>query len=440
MSTLQYFLSFLVSFSSILIPIICHEFDHLQPNNHVAFFIFGDSLFDAGMNRYINTTTDYQANFWPYGETFSNYPTGRFSNGRLVPDFIAEYAKLPLIPTYLPYNNQPFVYGVNFAFGGAGALVESHHGYVVDLETHLSYFNIVQKKLKQKLGDAEAKTLLSKSVYFFSVGDNDYIVLFNSNSTYKSVLQSYKSRKEYVGMVIGDLTSTIKEIYKKGGRKFAFVNLLPLGCLPGVKILAPGNSGSCLEADLEMARLHNKELHKALQELESQLEGFKYANHDLYSSLGERINNPSRYGFKEATACCGIGPGRENHTCGGKGGYGWNSHSCKYIGKGQFMNWKDIWRRHVGMRRIFCFVKQRGPTGSEKHLGGIFLYEIGIGWFVLMIIIHLVKGRLSRQHAGVGPPAFWASCGGLRLVCFACGLFGVVFPFAWDLLWAGIGK
>lgn len=88
MSTLQYFLSFLVSFSSILIPNICHELDHRLPKNHVAFFIFGDSLFDAGMNNYINTTADFQANFWPYGETFFNYPTGRFSDGRLMPDFI----------------------------------------------------------------------------------------------------------------------------------------------------------------------------------------------------------------------------------------------------------------------------------------------------------------------------------------------------------------
>ncbi|XP_044496815.1 GDSL esterase/lipase 1-like [Mangifera indica] len=318
MSTLQYFLSFLVSFSSILIPNICHELDHRLPKNHVAFFIFGDSLFDAGMNNYINTTADFQANFWPYGETFFNYPTGRFSDGRLMPDFIAEYAKLPLIPTYLPYKNRPFVYGANFASGGAGALVESHQGYVVDLETQLSYFSTVEKRLKKKLGDAEAKTLLSKSVYLFSVGGNDYLVLFDSNSTYKYVLKSYKSKKEYVGMVIGNLTSAIKEIYMQGGRKFAFVNMLPLGCLPGVKILVPGNSGSCLEAALEMARLHNKELHKALKDLKSQLDGFKYANHDLYKSLGERINNPSGYGLKKATACCGIGPGRGNNTCGGK--------------------------------------------------------------------------------------------------------------------------
>lgn len=83
---------------------------------------------------------------------------------------------------------------------------------VVDLETQLSYFSTVEKRLKKKLGDAEAKTLLSKSVYLFSVGGNDYLVLFDSNSTYKYVLKSYKSKKEYVGMVIGNLTSAIKVI------------------------------------------------------------------------------------------------------------------------------------------------------------------------------------------------------------------------------------
>ena len=52
--------------------------------NHVALFILGDSMFDAGNNNYIDTT--FQANYCPYGETFK-YPTGRFSDGRLIPDF-----------------------------------------------------------------------------------------------------------------------------------------------------------------------------------------------------------------------------------------------------------------------------------------------------------------------------------------------------------------
>ena len=58
------------------------------PENHKALFIFGDSLFDAGNNNYINATTFFQANFPPYGETFFKYPSGRFSNGRVIPDFI----------------------------------------------------------------------------------------------------------------------------------------------------------------------------------------------------------------------------------------------------------------------------------------------------------------------------------------------------------------
>lgn len=57
---------------------------------HAALFVFGDSLYDPGNNNYINTTTDFQANFWPYGVSYFNPPSGRFSDGRLIPDFIGE--------------------------------------------------------------------------------------------------------------------------------------------------------------------------------------------------------------------------------------------------------------------------------------------------------------------------------------------------------------
>ena len=58
------------------------------PKDHVAFFIFGDSVVDDGNNNYIKTTTGFQSNFAPYGETFFRYLTGRSSNGRLITDFI----------------------------------------------------------------------------------------------------------------------------------------------------------------------------------------------------------------------------------------------------------------------------------------------------------------------------------------------------------------
>ena len=87
--SLRFHIHFLVLFTTLIIPKHCHG--HLcLPEGHVALFIFGDSLFDAGNNNYINTTVNYQANFEPYGESFFKYPTGRFSNGRLIPDFIGK--------------------------------------------------------------------------------------------------------------------------------------------------------------------------------------------------------------------------------------------------------------------------------------------------------------------------------------------------------------
>ncbi|XWS12206.1 hypothetical protein CRYUN_Cryun37aG0070000 [Craigia yunnanensis] len=311
MASLRFFLCFFLFCASSL-NLLCSR---SLPNQHVALFILGDSLFDPGNNNYINTIA--QANYWPYGETYFKYPTGRFSDGRLIPDFIAEYANLPLIPPYLQPGNHQFTYGVNFASAGAGALAESNQGLVIDLKTQLSYFKKVEKLLRQKLGDAEAKAFFSKAVYLINIGANDYISPFTTNS---SVLQSF-SKEEYVGMVIGNLTDTIKEIYKKGGRKFGFLNLGSLGCVPLMKVFVPGNTGSCFEEATELAKLHNAAFSKALQELEIKLVEFKYAKHDFNISSSERTNDPEKYGFKEADiACCGSGPYRGIFSCGGKRG------------------------------------------------------------------------------------------------------------------------
>jgi len=74
----------------ILTPTCCLG-EICQPKENAALFVFGDSIFDVGNNNYINTTADNHANFFPYGETFFKYPTGRFSDGRVIPDFVGTY-------------------------------------------------------------------------------------------------------------------------------------------------------------------------------------------------------------------------------------------------------------------------------------------------------------------------------------------------------------
>jgi hypothetical protein len=52
-------------------------------------FAFGDSLADVGTNNFLPQATA-KANFPPYGKTFFHKPTGRFTNGRNVVDFIGK--------------------------------------------------------------------------------------------------------------------------------------------------------------------------------------------------------------------------------------------------------------------------------------------------------------------------------------------------------------
>lgn len=49
-------------------------------------FIMGDSLFDNGNNNILFTLA--KTNYLPYGIDYPLGPTGRFSNGKNVPDFL----------------------------------------------------------------------------------------------------------------------------------------------------------------------------------------------------------------------------------------------------------------------------------------------------------------------------------------------------------------
>lgn len=63
---------------------------HISPGSSTplapALYVFGDSLFDSGNNNLLPTLA--RANFLPYGMNFEGGPTGRFTNGRTVVDFI----------------------------------------------------------------------------------------------------------------------------------------------------------------------------------------------------------------------------------------------------------------------------------------------------------------------------------------------------------------
>nr|XP_027114473.1 GDSL esterase/lipase 2-like [Coffea arabica] len=309
----------LVVLASLTFPSDCFHHHGHHPEITAALFVFGDSLIDPGNNNYINTSTPFQANFPPYGESFFKYPSGRFCDGRVIPDFIAEYAKLPFIQPYLQIGYQyQLAYGSNFASAGAGALVETFPGFVINLKQQLWYFNEAEKQLRSNLGKTGAERILSNSVYFFSIGGNDYTTDSRTSSIYKSF-----TPEDYVAMVVGNITAAVEEIYKKGGRKFGVLNLPPLGCIPVYRAadVAAGGTGECNGEITALVKLHNALLSKKLKHLQKQLKGFRYSYFDIFAVVDEISDNPSKYGFKEVkSGCCGSGPFRGADSCGGKRG------------------------------------------------------------------------------------------------------------------------
>ncbi|KAF4382936.1 hypothetical protein G4B88_010107 [Cannabis sativa] len=258
-------------------------------------FIFGDSTVDPGNNNYIKTIAENQANYEPY----------------------AEYANLPIIPPFLQ-PSADYINGVNFASGGAGVLPETNQGLVIDLPTQLKSFEKVEKWLVEKLGEESAQKVITEAVYFISIGSNDYMAGYLGNPKTRELYNP----EQYVGMVIGNLTQAVQVLYEKGGRKFGFLSLCPLGCLPIFRALSPKASegqGVCLEEASALASAHNNALRSVLTSLEFLLKGFKYSNSNFYDWLYDRINHPTKHGFKDGVkACCGTGPYGGIYSCGGR--------------------------------------------------------------------------------------------------------------------------
>jgi len=220
-----------------------------------------------------------------------------------------------LITPYLQPGEREYSHGVNFASAGAGALLQTFQGSVINLQMQVKNYKEVEKWYKEKYGDVKARHKLSKGVYLFSVGINDYLTLFLTNST----LSTSYTKSHYVSMVLANITFVINEIYKVGGRKFVFLNVPQIGCSPSLRLIANDSNGDCLKEIGTFVKLHNKGIFDVLKQQSKNLRGFKFALYDFYTSTLQRIKHPSKYGFKEVeTACCGTGKFRGVFSCGGK--------------------------------------------------------------------------------------------------------------------------
>lgn len=143
--------------------------------------VFGDSTVDTGNNNFIFTA--FKGNHEPYGQDFpGRVPTGRLSNGKLVPDFMASIVGLKeAVPPFLDpaLSDKDIVTGVCFASAGSGLdeLTTAVSG-VIPVSRQPEYFKNYIQRLEGIVGKTEAKRILSEVVVIISAGTNDIILNF----------------------------------------------------------------------------------------------------------------------------------------------------------------------------------------------------------------------------------------------------------------------
>ncbi|CAN8264551.1 unnamed protein product [Cochlearia groenlandica] len=271
-----------------------------------AVIAFGDSILDTGNNNNLRTIT--KVNFYPYGRDFvTRRATGRFGNGRIPTDLIAEGLGIKnIVPAFRsPYlQATDMLTGVSFASGGSGLdpMTARIQG-VIWVPDQLKDFKTYIAQLNSITGDEEkTRQIIFNAVFVISAGNNDIAITYFSNPARNTRYTVFS----YTNLMISWTQSFIKELYSLGARKFAVMGTLPLGCLPGASNTF---GGLCLEPANAVARLFNRKLANEVNNLNSMLPGSRLIYIDMYNPFLELINNPLRYGFTSPSKPCCCAPG-----------------------------------------------------------------------------------------------------------------------------------
>ncbi|XP_030447041.1 GDSL esterase/lipase EXL3-like [Syzygium oleosum] len=280
----------------------------MPPNETVpAVIVFGDSIVDAGNNN--NMETLVKCNFPPYGKDFKGgIPTGRFCDGKVPSDLIAEQIGIKdAVPAYLDPNlqNHDLVTGVTFASGASGYdPLTAQLMSVMTMSDQLNLFKEYIGKLKGLVGEAKANFILAKSLYPVVSGSDD---IANNYFTAR-VRQLQYNVPEYTDLMVESASNFLQELYYLGARRIAVFSAPPIGCVPSQRTLAGGLGRACAEEYNAAAQLFNSKLSSKLDSLNSKLPRSKMVYVDIYNPLLDLIRFPRKYGFVVSDrGCCGTG-------------------------------------------------------------------------------------------------------------------------------------
>ncbi|KAI4377221.1 hypothetical protein MLD38_014886 [Melastoma candidum] len=299
--------------SSLKLLLLFSAFLSLSPRNSLleaapqvpCYFVFGDSLSDNGNNN--NLIALAKANYLPYGIDFPEGPTGRFTNGPNIIDYIAQLLGFDrYIQNFTAaLANQDFTRGVNYASGAAGIRDETgiQQGDRISLNNQLLRHSSIVAKIRAIQGTQAADSLLNKCIYTVGMGNNDYINNYFMPAFY-STSRLY-TPQQYAVVLANQYSNQLKDLHDLGARKVAILGPGLIGCAPQeVSTFGATNGSTCNEQLNSEVALFNNQLRPLVQSLNNQFPDSNFTLIDIFS-----ISSSTSLAQLNLTApCCETNP------------------------------------------------------------------------------------------------------------------------------------
>ncbi|KAB1213141.1 hypothetical protein CJ030_MR5G015863 [Morella rubra] len=277
-----------------------------------AIYNFGDSNSDTG-----SVSAAFGRVPPPYGETFFGRPSGRYSDGRLIMDFMAEKLGFPFLSAYLDSIGANFRHGANFAASGstirpADAKLFEAGFNPLSLNIQLLQFEQFKDRMRDLYNQAKSSCIrsslpipeeFSNAVYTLDCGQNDL--------HFGLVKTTEEQVRASIPDIINQFALAIEKLYQDGARTFWIHNTGPIGCLPTFAVRnppTPANSdqNGCIKSYNELAREFNKQIKDKVFQLRIQLHHALLIYVDIYTAKYTLISEAKKQGFVGPLAyCCG---------------------------------------------------------------------------------------------------------------------------------------
>ncbi|KAK1357483.1 GDSL-like Lipase/Acylhydrolase superfamily protein [Heracleum sosnowskyi] len=305
----------------------------ITPRPFEKIYAFGDSYrYSDGPGSATGPSSFAYVSNLPYGQTFFHHPTNRYSDGRLVIDFVAELLSLPYLPPYLNATADKSS-GVNFAVAGSTAI--EHEFFVKNnltrditpesLGTQLSWFT----EYLESQGCIDTKATPQKCRAVFDealirvgeIGANDYGYTVGSSVSDETIQE----------LAIKRATDFLEILLYKGAKYVVVQGLPPTGCLTMAMYFFRedyrDNIG-CVESVNKQSYSHNTIYQAKVEVLRKQFPDALIVYADYWNAYSTVIENAHNYGFKELyKVCCGSSGGKYNYDSSGPCGSPVSTHT-----------------------------------------------------------------------------------------------------------------